>query len=109
MAEFWWGKSPESEIRVHQQFYPACRGKCEPILGHMLTGTPLDPNPILAERNFPEIEILFEDSEIIVINKPEGVLSVPGKSVLKSIQTWLENRSNLGEETTLVHRLDMVS
>lgn len=107
MAEFWWGKSPESEVRVHQQFYPACRGKCEPILGHMLTGIPLDPNPIIAERSFPEIEILYEDSEIVVVNKPEGVLSVPGKSDLKSVQTWLENRSKEEEKTTLVHRLDM--
>jgi len=36
LAEFWWGKSPKSENKVHQQFYPPCTDKCVPILGYML-------------------------------------------------------------------------
>ena len=45
MAEFWWGASPKSEIRKHKKFYPACTGKCKPILKHMLDGIVLDEDP----------------------------------------------------------------
>lgn len=44
MAEFWWGASPKSEIRKHKQYYPACTGKCKPILEHMLEGVPIEPH-----------------------------------------------------------------
>jgi len=47
IAEFWWGKSPKSEIRKHMNYYPACQGKCKPILGHMLEGLDVDDNPML--------------------------------------------------------------
>mmetsp|Transcript_35282 Transcript_35282/g.51730 ORF Transcript_35282/g.51730 Transcript_35282/m.51730 type:complete len:336 (-) Transcript_35282:919-1926(-) len=46
MAEFWWGKSPSTEVRRHGLYYPACRGKCEPILGHMLEGLAVEENPL---------------------------------------------------------------
>ncbi|MEE1974346.1 RNA pseudouridine synthase, partial [Maribacter flavus] len=46
MAEFWWGASPKSEVRRHKEFYPSCRGKCEPILGHMMKGLSIEPNPM---------------------------------------------------------------
>jgi len=36
LAEFWWGLSPKSDTWQHEQYYPACREKCEPILHFML-------------------------------------------------------------------------
>lgn len=108
MAEFWWGASPASEIRKHKQFYPACRGKCEPILGHMLQGLEVDNNPMQVNpAEGKELEIVYEDNEIVVINKPAEFLSVPGKtiadSVLKRIQEYLPEATG----PLLVHRLDM--
>lgn len=108
LAEFWWGASPASEIRKHQQFYPSCRGKCEPILGHMLQGLDVDPNPMkINPAEGRELEIAYEDEDIVVVNKPTEFLSVPGKtiqdSVLKRMETYLVGASG----PLLIHRLDM--
>jgi tRNA pseudouridine32 synthase/23S rRNA pseudouridine746 synthase len=108
MAEFWWGRPPLSEVRKHGDFYPACRSKCEPILGYMLQGLSVDENPI--QRNYghgKEITILFEDDAIIVVNKPEGLLSVPGKHISDSVITRLKTLYPDSDELLLVHRLDM--
>ena len=104
MAEFWWGSSPKSEIRQHGQFYPACRGKCKPILTWMLQGLDIDPNP--EEGGFPHLhpEIVYEDEILAVVNKPAGMLSVPGRTEDHSVATWAQQRW-LG--AMLVHRLDM--
>ena len=87
MAEFWWGQSPKSEIRKHKQFYPACKSKCEPILlSHMLTGLDMESNPF--QENPAEgknIEIVYEDDVLAVINKPAEFLSVPGKIISDSV------------------------
>ena len=108
MAEFWWGKSPALEMKKHGYFYPACRGKCEPILGHMLKGMSLDPNPITEEDTSKlEIEILYEDDEITVINKPTGLLSIPGKKQKDSVATRMQSRYPDVTSPLVVHRLDM--
>src|SRR5690606_10077994 len=71
MAEFWWGQSPASEIRRHKNFYPACRGKCEPILNHMLVGMAVEENPMLQNpAEGKQIEIVYDDEYLCVINKP---------------------------------------
>lgn len=108
MAEFWWGKSPNSEIRKHRQFYPACRGKCFPILTHMLEGMDIDEDPTLFHGNTPlTIEVLYEDSELFVINKPQGLLSVPGRKVNDSVYSRMLERYPDCEGPVIVHRLDM--
>ncbi len=107
MAEFWWGQSPSSEIRTHGHFYPACKTKCQPILGHMLQGLAVDENPLL--KNYGEgkhIETLFEDDFLCVINKPEGLLSVPGKEVTDSVATRLMAKYPNATGPLVVHRLD---
>ncbi|WP_207425152.1 RluA family pseudouridine synthase [Pedobacter sp. SYSU D00535] len=104
MAEFWWGASPKSEIRKHGEFYPACRSKCGPILGFMLEGLEVDNNPM--EENpalGKELQIVFEDEDIIVVDKPAEFLSVPGRYVKDSVQTRIQNRY---PGAILVHRLD---
>lgn len=79
MAEFWWGDSPVGEIRHHLAYYPACRSKCLPILTHMLKGLSVEPNPLLATRTLAEPRVVYEDDQLVVVDKPAGMLSVPGK------------------------------
>lgn len=104
MAEFWWGESPKSEIRHHGQFYPACRGKCKPILTWMLQGLDVDPNPEEAGFSHLQIETVYEDEALAVINKPSGLLSVPGRTEDYSVATIAMER---WPGSLPVHRLDM--
>lgn len=105
MAEFWWGPSPKTEIRQHGQFYPACRGKCKPVLTWMLQGLDVDPNPeeIHGQPQL-DIDIIYEDDWLIVVNKPSGLLSVPGRVGPYSVATILHQRY---PGSLLAHRLDM--
>lgn len=108
MAEFWWGAPPPKEVRKHRQFYPACRGKCEPILGHMLQGMAVAPNPLQVPHRAPvEIEILYEDEHILALNKPHEFLSVPGKNVEDSVFLRMKERYPEATGPLIVHRLDM--
>jgi len=104
MAEFWWGPSPKSEIRHHGQFYPACRGKCKPVLTWMLQGLDVDPNPEEASSPHLQIDVIYEDETLAVINKPSGLLSIPGKTEDYSVATIVKER---WPESLPVHRLDM--
>jgi tRNA pseudouridine32 synthase / 23S rRNA pseudouridine746 synthase len=109
MAEFWWGQSPKSEIRKHKQFYPACKSKCEPILlSHMLKGIEMEANPF--QENPAEgknIEIIYEDEVLLVINKPEEFLSVPGKIISDSVYQRIKELYPNATGPLIVHRLDM--
>jgi tRNA pseudouridine32 synthase/23S rRNA pseudouridine746 synthase len=108
MCEFWWGESPKSEIRVHKEFYPACRGKCEPILGHMLIGLEVEKNPMLINHGInKEITIVYEDDDLVVINKPEEFLSVPGKNIEDSVYSRMKLKYPNATGPLIVHRLDM--
>ncbi len=110
LAEFWWGISPKSEIRQHTKFYPSCNSKCQPILGHMLEGMLVDDNPL--EENWAEdkeLEILFEDDAMVIVNKPSGLLSVPGKTITDSAYTRLQERYPDVEGPFVIHRLDMAT
>ncbi|MBR9855718.1 MAG: RluA family pseudouridine synthase, partial [Algicola sp.] len=107
LAEFWWGPSPNSEIREHGKFYPACKGKCQPILAHMLVGIPVKPNPLL--ENFAaekKLEILFEDEHLVVVNKPTGMLSVPGRYIKDSVKSRILEQYPQANGPMIVHRLD---
>lgn len=110
MAEFWWGQSPKSEVRKHQQYYPACMGKCEPILKHMLLDIPMEPNPF--ERNdaaHKTLEIVYEDDCMVIVNKPTELLSVPGKQIKDSVFTRVQQLYPEATGPLLVHRLDMAT
>jgi len=108
LAEFWWGISPSTEIRKHGHFYPACRGKCEPILGHMLEGLSLDPNPLITSIGPKEdLEIIYEDEYMLAVNKPAELLSVPGINIHDSVLTRIKNRYPDANGPMIVHRLDM--
>lgn len=110
MAEFWWGNSPKTEIRHHGYFYPACKGKCEPILKHMLQGLQVEDNPLQANlHKDKELDIVFEDDWLLVIDKPEGMLSVPGKTDSDSVWQRLKWRYPEATGPMIVHRLDMAT
>ena len=108
MAEFWWGESPKSAIRKHGQYYPACQGKCQPILGHMLQGMEVDENPLLNNpAEGKSIDIIYEDDELLVINKPAEFLSVPGKTIQDSVYQRMKIQFPKATGPLIVHRLDM--
>jgi len=109
MAEFWWGAPPKSEIRKHKQFYPACTGKCKPILAHMLEGMDVDENPLLINAGEgAELKIVYEDNSFVVVNKPAELLSVPGIQIQDSVYTRLQARFST-IEPLIIHRLDMAT
>ena len=106
MAMFWWGESPKEEIRHHLQFYPACNGKCKPILHWMLPDRVFDSK--IAEKQ--ALEILYEDDQLAVIYKPSGLLSVPGKdSSQPSVYSIMRKKYPAASSPLIVHRLDMAT
>ena len=109
MAEFWWGQSPNSEVRQHKQFYPSCKSKCEPILmGHMLQDIEMEENPfVMNHAEGKDIEIVYEDEVMLVINKPTEFLSVPGKTISDSVYARIREKYPEATGPLIVHRLDM--
>ncbi len=111
LAEFWWGTPPVTGGRHEGVYYPSCRGKCGPVLGHMLDGLAVDPAPLFGgDRIAPEEpRTVFEDPWLIVVDKPLGLLSVPGRSGLlrDSVLTRLRLRFPGATGPMIVHRLDL--
>ena len=110
MAEFWWGASPKSEVKKHKVYYPACTGKCQPILKHMLAGMQLDENLLI--RNYGEdkkLDIIYQDQDILIVNKPTEFLSVPGKEISDSVFLRIKQQYPDATGPLIVHRLDMAT
>ena len=103
IVEFWWGESPKKEIRHHLHFYPACRGRCLPILSFMMQGLNVEDDP-QQTYGHGELKMIYEDDYIIVVDKPSGMLSVPGKLSRTSVQSLLQEKN---PDILLCHRLDM--
>ena len=124
MAMFWWGESPKEEIRHHLQFYPACNGKCKPILHWMLPPSVFESPasaeygiggqkgtlPKQVEMLYEQVETLYEDRELTVIHKPAGLLSVPGKDAAQpSVYALMRRKYPEATGPLIVHRLDMAT
>lgn len=110
MAKFWWGASPAAQIRKHKYFYEACKNKCEPILQHMLAGLDIDANPLLQNpAEGKELEIVYQDDAMVVINKPAEFLSVPGKTITDSVYSRMQTMFPNSNSPLIVHRLDMAT
>ena len=107
MAEFWWGASPVGEVRHHGHFYPACRSKCKPILEFMLQGLDVEPNPLeqSIEEDVP-LDVIYDDQWITVLNKPSGMLTVPGKALDDSLLSRYQAAHPEAVGPIVVHRLD---
>ncbi len=108
LAEFWHGPPPPTGDRRHGVYYPACRSKCGPILAHVLGGLEVDPAPVFGGGAIDPAapRTLFEDAWLAVVDKPVGLLSVPGRSgqLRDSVATRLRARWPGAE---VVHRLDL--
>ncbi len=108
IAEYWYGKPKRGEVRVHGMHYPACRGKCLPVLCWMLQGLdvepPLDTERLAGEAGIPKI--IYENQWFCVVEKPSGMLSVPGKGAAVSMQQWLGDKYGAGLSVKMAHRLD---
>lgn len=108
MAEYWYGAPKGGELRIHGRHYPACRGKCLPVLTWMLQGLDIE---LPLDREYRSIahkepEIIFENRWFCVVDKPSGMLSVPGKGSAVSVQEWLQKRYGDDRNVKMVHRLD---
>ena len=106
MAEFWWGASPVGEVRHHGHFYPACRSKCKPILEFMLQGLDVEPNRLEQPMDNGEVEVVYDDQWITVLNKPSGMLTVPGKALDDSLLSRYREAHPEAVGPIVVHRLD---
>ena len=104
MAEFWWGAPTKTELRQHLNYYPACRGKCKPILTWMLQGLDVDPDPETLGFARMELPTVYEDEWLLVVNKPSGMLSTPGRIEQYSVETIMQQRY---PGSFVAHRLDM--
>ena len=106
MAEFWWGASPVGEVRHHGHFYPACRSKCKPILDFMLQGLDVEENPLGQQMVEMTLDEVYDDQWMTVLNKPSGMLSVPGKLLEDSLLTRYKAAHPEAHGPVVVHRLD---
>ncbi len=108
IAEFWWGPPSNDYLRQPGHYYPACQSKCRPILPFMLQGLDVEPDRS-AERTHDMPTVLYADDSIVVIDKPAGMLSVPGKDENRlSAEQFVRQQFNIpAEVTAVVHRLDM--
>lgn len=109
MGEFWVGQSPADEVRREGQFYPACHSRCMPLLTHMMQGLRVEDNPLSEgyEQVVRQMSIAYADSSIVIVHKPQGMLSVPGKGALPSVQDILAQEFPSAQGPIIVHRLDM--
>lgn len=108
MAEFWVGDSPQGEVRRDGYFYGSCKSKCEPILSFMLQGLDVEENALEHGGNITSLRVLYEDDYLIAVDKPSGVLSVPGIVGGTSVQQWLRDTKH-SNDIHVVHRLDMAT
>lgn len=110
MAEFWVGQSPQGEVRHHGHYYPACRSKCLPLMEFMLQGLNVESNPLVASHSSNEVKVIYEDKWLIVVDKPAGLLTVPGKDeVATSLLEIASSMQHDGKKALEVHRLDQAT
>jgi tRNA pseudouridine32 synthase / 23S rRNA pseudouridine746 synthase len=102
MAEFWWGTA--SGDKQPGEFYPACVERCQPLMGFLLSG--LSAHLRHSWDKAKELQVLYEDEWVVAIDKPSGLLSVPGRygqdHVVQRLQLQFGNRPLYP-----VHRLDL--
>lgn len=110
LAEIWCGAPPATGGRRDGHYYPACRGKCGPLLAYMLDGLDVEPAPVFGADAIAASEpaTLFEDHWLAIVVKPVGLLSVPGRGTLSdSVQSRLRARYPTATGPLVVHRLDL--
>ncbi|MBD2500402.1 RluA family pseudouridine synthase [Anabaena azotica] len=101
MAEFWCGSS--SQDKVQGEFYGACEERCQPLMGFLLSGLKSHSSTL----DFGS-HVIYEDEWLMAVNKPAGLLSVPGRYLDSQDSVVSRLRHLLPDEKMLaaVHRLD---
>lgn len=109
MGEFWWGASPKGEIRHHGRWYPACQSKCRPILSWMMQGLNVEQDPQIVRINEAagHLQVVYEDDDIIAVNKPAGLLSVPSNFEAPNVDDIIREKYGITDTPVMIHRLDM--
>lgn len=103
MAEFWWGKASANQDKISGEFYGACTERCQPLMGFLLSGL---STAVLASNPLT-VTILYQDEWLIAVDKPAGLLSVPGRYRDRQDSVQSRLRSLFSNETlTAIHRLD---
>lgn len=103
MAEFWWGESTvqdKVQDKIQGEFYGACAERCQPLMGFLLSGLKF---PSCENQ---KLEIIYEDEWLIVVNKPAGLLSVPGRFLQNQDSVFSRLQNLYVGELMTVHRLD---
>lgn len=109
MGEFWWGRSPAGQVRHQGHFYPACRSKCLPILTFMLQGLAVEPNRLEQPVACEGLDVISADEWIVAVNKPAGLLTVPGRGLTDSVLTRARRLLPQATGPLVVHRLDQAT
>ena len=111
MAEFWIGDSHAGEVRRDGCFYGSCTSKCRPILSFMLGKMDVEPSAQeVSNVSADNIKIIYDDEFLLVVNKPPGMLSVPGRVGGTSVETHLQHTYiHRNCNIHVVHRLDMAT
>ena len=66
----------------------------------------MKPLPAYHPPTDPWLDVLYEDEALVVLNKPAGLLSVPGNVSRDSLETRAAERFG---DTLVAHRLDMAT
>lgn len=89
LAEFYYGNGTLN----HKEYYTPCDERCKPILKHIIG-----------------LDIIYLDSDIVVVNKPSGVLAIEGKGPDK--QDCIASRVRVllnSIQQPCIHRLDQAT
>ncbi|MFT6992073.1 MAG: tRNA pseudouridine32 synthase/23S rRNA pseudouridine746 synthase [Paraglaciecola sp.] len=74
----------------------------------MLAGIPLDENPLICHYGQGKnVDIIYQDQDILIVNKPTEFLSVPGKQISDSVYLRIKQQYPDATGPLIVHRLDM--
>ncbi|NRD58867.1 RluA family pseudouridine synthase [Corallococcus exiguus] len=107
LAEFWWGAPPLDGRRESGAYYPACDNKCGTVLPFMLQGLDVELPPPTAPA-VPEPPVLHEDPWLLVVDKPEGLPTLPGRHAptRDSVLVRLQPRFPELTSASFLHELD---
>lgn len=105
---FWWGECSTEEIRIEGEFYAFPKERHQTLLNFLSQGLPVEENP-LAIDHFVDWKpsIVYEDDDLVAIDKPAGLLSVPGKAPITNVYETIQAMYPEATGPMLLHRLDM--
>lgn len=77
----------------------------------MLQGLEVEENPMSGKMRqaAKDPETIYEDQWLLVLDKPAGMLSVPGKEDAISVYNQMRERYPEADGPMIVHRLDMAT